>query len=1376
MLDTDTEPTTTLLSLPSIPSLSEHTNTDDCDSSSRLGDSSPTCEQQQEPQGEGKEAPLAPTEEPQVLDSTAQPESSRIETDDPLAVSTDIAVTTTDTCVLAWSHVLASPALATFSPALPVESAKQNATSTSTSPVNQNQNANANTVPTLTFDNNNNSSIRCSSFHGAGLQLAVSRAKQTTRCSRRCVALLLDVTTLWEQYAQAIFKAGQSLQPMTTASSSTCSTQQTQLPTLSVQESTLSWSREWIKLAHSVRETITKQWKAILGTHTDAITIVWAAYTASRTASETARQRALVARNKYYKAVDDAEAAVREWKEKQSLTDTATAEAATDDESNTTTPPAVSENASTDDAPPVRVTYKLKQVQRHLAKYQQKVAAENSAVQQCHRLEGMALESMQNVEEDRVLIFVNALRKTLTSEREALNEMVFSLKDDADEKGSSETLVSEKKGGRKTSNFANLMRETSSRFDTESSGVMDAETLGLPEEVGKLRDQVRVQITARGTRVQVVRGLATFLENVSTVSAKLGTSLKQLIDSGGSSEPLEAALQACEGPRVLGLWTAVMKTIEQEAEAALSLASALRSVRSQRLDNVLLYGEKSMKAAAESDEAMWKNLCEAARAQSRAENRYRQNTAHAAKARERVRSVDSDAGGQPKPTVSPKKVNKHLANMFSILPDAGGHAMKMLAPGARAGIAQRNLEDAGQKESKGRQLLDMAVETTSQNLNFYKSSAEALSSKYEEEDKAGWDDVKFALESFVTRAESLRQSRAKALEDMKAMLDADALAGTVTDINEWAIKTQGIIANKVVLSQQADTSASGVEGDIDSGFMLEVNRKLSDTLVELLRSVEAEKEETASDDGENVEDAENECVDDKRISPSNSADGEDSTFTKSPSDAQLASMEERQTPKWIRRSLSAPNPTGPLRPTLSLGEKMGSGESIQADAETEIFLKYFWPDKVDPKTAPPVINSFSCSFRDSNQRLPSQYGRLFVTSARLVFVSWSQKRLVLRWAEVVSVETAKNFVITGDNHLMLTYNKGKEESNVLLGGFTDRQQAFDLAGKLREEAKAMDEDTALSKEAAVGEAKEDPVREPGFKAPPDTTLQKMDVVLSKHLRNVSIQRYYEIAWSEGNGTDEKPLYGPWLKKAGFDVEVGDWELSETVGAWCKERYPQKRTARFKVKRRTHLYIGPPIAGVNQTHYCRLEGNDKCVIAMTVELEGIPYSDTFAVEVRWVATREGLNDILVEVGLFVDFRKNSFLKKPIRAGTIEETTPIHKNLFEVVKSACIAAGGVEDVEEEKAEEEAKAKVIETPELGMALRFDRYTIGAVGAIVLFIIVWRFLLSSGTPRSMESFEAAPSDVGHLNQRIDRLEDQIKTVQATLDEILAALKNRGD
>jgi hypothetical protein len=755
-------------------------------------------------------------------------------------------------------------------------------------------------------------------------------------------------------------------------------------------------------------------------------------------------------------------------------------------------------------------------------------------------------------------------------------------------------------------------------------------------------------------------------------------------------------------------------------------------------------------------------------------------------------------------------VNKHLANMFSILPDGGGHAMKMLNPGARASLAQRNLEDAGQKESKGRQLLDTTVETTVRTLDAYKSSAEALSSKCEEEDKAGWDDVKFALESFVTQVESSRESRAKSLEDMKAMLDADALAGTVTDINEWAIKTQGIIASKVSLSQEADANTTGITGEIDSGFMLEVNTKLSDTLGELLRGVEAEKEGTTLDAGENVDETETENVERMAISPASSADGEDCSMDKSPSEAQpaVASTEERQTPKWIRRSLTAPNPPGKgerggkVPRKLSLGKKIpgreGNGESSQPDDETQIFLHYFWPDKVDPQSVPSVIESFSCSFRDSSQRLPSQYGRVFVTSARLIFVSWSQKRLVLKWAEVVTVETAKNFVITGDNHLMLTYTKGSDESIVLLGGFTDRQQTYDLVGKLREEAKTMDEeeakalkdeeeakamkdaeeakamnkDAAIIKEVAVGEAKEEVVGEPSAKVPPDSTLQKMDMIFSKHLRNISIPRYYEIAWSEGNGTNEKPLYGPWLKKAGHDVEVSDWEHSEAVGVWCKERYPQKRIVKFKVKRRTHLYIGPPIASVIQTQYCRLEGNDKCVMHMTVEFEGIPYCDTFAVEVRWVASREGLNDILIEVGVFVDFRKYSVLKKPIRSGTVEETTPIHKNLFEVVKAACIAAGGVQDVEEEEEEKEAKAKAIE-PEAGMALRLDRYTIGAVGAIVVFMFVWRFLLSSGTSRSAEILSVAPGDIEYLGERIDQLEVQLKTVQSTLDDILAALKD---
>ena len=71
-----------------------------------------------------------------------------------------------------------------------------------------------------------------------------------------------------------------------------------------------------------------------------------------------------------------------------------------------------------------------------------------------------------------------------------------------------------------------------------------------------------------------------------------------------------------------------------------------------------------------------------------------------------------------------------------------------------------------------------------------------------------------------------------------------------------------------------------------------------------------------------------------------------------------------------------------------------------------------------------------------------------------------------------------------------------------------------------------------------------------------------------------------------------------------------------------------------------MYIGPPIAGVTQTQYCYKDGDDKCVLQMTVEMDGIPYSDVFAVEVRWSARRVGADDISIDAGVFVRFLKSS----------------------------------------------------------------------------------------------------------------------------------------
>lgn len=65
-----------------------------------------------------------------------------------------------------------------------------------------------------------------------------------------------------------------------------------------------------------------------------------------------------------------------------------------------------------------------------------------------------------------------------------------------------------------------------------------------------------------------------------------------------------------------------------------------------------------------------------------------------------------------------------------------------------------------------------------------------------------------------------------------------------------------------------------------------------------------------------------------------------------------------------------------------------------------------------------------------------------------------------------------------------------------------------------------------------------------------------------------------------------------------------------------------------------------MAGVTQTQYVLKDGNDRCIVMMTVEMDGIPYSDVFAVEVRWAARRVKDNDIAIDAGVFVRFTKSS----------------------------------------------------------------------------------------------------------------------------------------
>jgi hypothetical protein len=233
---------------------------------------------------------------------------------------------------------------------------------------------------------------------------------------------------------------------------------------------------------------------------------------------------------------------------------------------------------------------------------------------------------------------------------------------------------------------------------------------------------------------------------------------------------------------------------------------------------------------------------------------------------------------------------------------------------------------------------------------------------------------------------------------------------------------------------------------------------------------------------------------------------------------------------------------------------------------------------------------------------------------------------------------------------------------------------------------------------------------------------------------------------------------------------------------------------FKFKRTTHLYVGPPIAGVTQTQYCRLQGNDKCIVSMTVEMDGIPYSDCFSVEVRWVARRIDQNDIQIDVGAFVNFKKSSMFTKQIRTGTMTETKPLHLHLFEHVKKACAAdsPAGEEDTEEEeevdesldtKETEEATNPLTQIQDAikklwSFACEFGNerdvmQLVPIMAAGVMFILWLSWRKSSSHVDGEDTRVVSHSEMVHLSNRMDELSTDIKEMKELLEKVLGTMQD---
>ena len=345
---------------------------------------------------------------------------------------------------------------------------------------------------------------------------ALDRSKLEARADRRCSLMLLESASCYEKFGVALQKAIQQAQAY---------------PSLEVGDaaasSVLSLAEKTRQLAARLREDIGTPLQEFAGAHAETVPAITQKYTTSRQRAYEARQRALLARQKYLNAVQQAEEACNNVKEHITNAETIATSNSEKNSNNIKWEQQLEAYGKLQGQEAAdRVAHMVSDVKVLQRRYASLVEKENEAVKFAHNIEAISLESLEKLEQQRLCIFYDSLVRTFQEIKTCLDELVVlsTTSDSNNEKEEASKLVQQQ---RKGDFFTTFLKVGSSQ--PEKTGVADAETLGLSEEIGKLRDEVQSLIAARIERIKKAKSLATFFEDIAAASEKLGYGLQQVV-------------------------------------------------------------------------------------------------------------------------------------------------------------------------------------------------------------------------------------------------------------------------------------------------------------------------------------------------------------------------------------------------------------------------------------------------------------------------------------------------------------------------------------------------------------------------------------------------------------------------------------------------------------------------------------------------------------------------------------------------------------------------------------------------------------------------------------------------------------------------------
>mmetsp|Transcript_111844 Transcript_111844/g.228999 ORF Transcript_111844/g.228999 Transcript_111844/m.228999 type:complete len:915 (+) Transcript_111844:1197-3941(+) len=907
-------------------------------------------------------------------------------------------------------------------------------------------------------------------------------------------------------------------------------------------------------------------------------------------------------------------------------------------------------------------------------------------------------------------------------------------------------------------------------------GIMDAETLGLPDTLGHQRDKIKTAFSARENRIKITEVVLKLFEEIADVTSKLSLRMRSQITNQRRKDATEDS-ETRPSFTAESVWGTILSVWEDEAKLIAGV-----SFQVSKLESWSITSKKVLENEIDLDDAAWKRVCDAARTEMKVGLRYKQTMQQVEKVRQRASSKElalsqrgsvdsSDEIVQSQKKNNDSSISMAISNRSipgTLTPNRvgralfkGGEAMKKLTSNAIGQIAKVGLTEVDQKEAKDQLALQEASTEKKRAVLAYETQTKELISKIDSEDDSGWSEIKDIILELTKNIKAFKEVRCAVFQNRISRETKTILESLTINAKKWSHMSQKKILNSEIKSastkspEHALSIQSITSDNIDVLLgMIKTDLTLPKLNVDT-NSMTKQPEDQAADTGEwsplsrtQIEIDTNEEFDKTQKSPA-------ATSTSS------TPVPESGKEKY----LVAASTDIPVVPENNV------------TPEQKAFIKQFWSKKPKDQKAPNIIGIYACSYRPKERMTfltPVLQGRLYTTKDAIYFLA-AYKNFTLQWQEVISIEKVKGFMVSSnDTDLVVTYRFENIVSSFLLCRFRDRNAVLTNLRRLKADSDMSKVSNASENRSAVE------TQLPAV--PPDSLQKNMEIVVSKRIKNTSVESVFENVWADRSKS--KSFYGSWLdEEECFDIGMGEWEIAEPGkkfrNEWCNEQYDQRRVVTFKFNRTTHLYIGPPVAIVKQRHFIRVEENDRCVLAISAEFEGIPYADTFEVEMRWIATREGAHDVLVNVGLFVVIKKNTMLKSQIKSGTVTETKHVHLRLFDAVKKACKTTQNDQpdddddddDTYNEKVEEEegsTKGEQNFFAKLGNLASFlDASVLASSIGVVALLFAGRYCTQFIFGYSSQS------DIQRLENRIQELKDEVHALHKSLDLVTVIVKD---